>query len=132
MPGRDTPAPASIHDGGSMTSTHRSRLMGLASLLLVAGALLVGSPAGAQTPAPTDAAPTESTGGWSVDPGGGDLGGSRSAFVYTLRPGQIFQDTVAVTNTTAAPKTFLIYATDAFNTPIDAGFALLLGEEEPV
>ena len=112
------------------------RRMALVSVLLVVSGLLITTPALAQTPAPTDAEETAGevpqAGGWSVDPGGSDAGGSRSAFVYTLRPGQVFQDTVAVTNTTDAPKTFLIYATDAFNTPIDAGFALLLGEEEPV
>ena len=42
-----------------MTRTQCSRRMGLASLLLVVAALFVGQPAGAQTPAPTDAGTTD-------------------------------------------------------------------------
>jgi hypothetical protein len=68
---------------------------------------------------------------WDVKPGGGGLPGARSSFVYTLKPGQIFQDTVSISNASDEPITFDVYATDAFNTPLDAGFALLQEDETP-
>jgi hypothetical protein len=92
------------------------------ALLLVAvtGAPVLVAPAGAN-----------GNGTFSVDPGGAGDEGARSAFVYTLRPGQVFQDTVEVANTTDHVLSLDLYGTDAFNTPVDAAFALRLGTEEP-
>jgi hypothetical protein len=69
---------------------------------------------------------------WSVEPGGQENGGGRSAFIYTLKPGQVFQDVVSVSNVSDVPLTFDLYATDAYNTKVDAAFALLDDGVPPV
>lgn len=70
-------------------------------------------------------------GSWSVDPGGRSGPGARNFFNYTLKPEQAFQDTVTVANLSDAPLTLDLYPTDAYNTSLDAGFALLAADEEP-
>lgn len=102
-----------------MTKSRHLRL----STIVVALVLLVlaAPPAGAAE-----------NGDWSVDPGGGDGPGARSHFAYTLKADQVFRDTVTVANVSDVPLTLDLYATDAYNTPLDAGFALLEDTDEPV
>lgn len=71
-------------------------------------------------------------GSWSVDPGGRSGPGARSFFVYTLKAGQAFQDTVTIANISDEPLTLDLYPTDAYNTSLDGGFALLAEDEAPV
>lgn len=99
-----------------MTKTTRSALV--LGLMLVA--LVTWSP-------PTSAQGVE----FAVQPSSPDGPGGRDYFVYTLSPGQTFGDTVAVSNFSDQPVTFLLYPTDAFNTEGEAAFALLREEEEP-
>jgi hypothetical protein len=90
--------------------------------LLAAGvALCVLSPA-----TPANAA---SNGQWSIQPTGANGVIPRDFFQYTLRPGAVLRDKVSITNLTNAPKVFAIYGADAYNTPLDAGFALLLQKD---
>jgi hypothetical protein len=77
------------------------------------------------------AAAADDSQAWSVDPSGSGVPGGRSAFVYSLAPGQVFQDSVWITNVSSRPITFAVYARDAFNTDVDAGYALQLQREKP-
>ncbi len=70
-------------------------------------------------------------GQWAVDPSGPDGPGDREHFVYTLKPGQVFQDTVALSNLSDEPRDFLIFPTDAYTVPGEGGFAALREGEEP-
>jgi hypothetical protein len=72
-------------------------------------------------PAPASAA---DNGLWSVFPttGPGAVT-ARGYFQPLLSPGVIYQDSVSVTNKTAQPLNFDLYAADAYNT-VEGGFAL--------
>ena len=72
---------------------------------------------------PGTAAHAADDGGWAVQPSGPNGPGTRDYFVYTLQPGQGFQDTVGISNFSDQPLTFKVYARDAFSAA-DAGFGL--------
>ncbi|MFI2210802.1 WxL protein peptidoglycan domain-containing protein [Streptomyces sp. NPDC020141] len=67
-------------------------------------------------------------GQWSVFPAAAGPGG-RPYFYLSADPGQSVTDKVTVTNRTAAPLTFRLYAADAYNTPRDGGFAVRSPDE---
>lgn len=92
----------------------------LASLLGVVLALVGASTSGAA-----------SNDSWAVEPSGPDGPGGREHFVYTLKPGQVFQDTVGLSNLSDEPREFLIFPTDAFTVPGEGGFAALREGQEP-
>jgi uncharacterized membrane protein len=85
-------------------------------------------PVEAPTETPTE---TSSDGSFAVQPSGPDGPGGRDYFIYTLDPGQLFGDTVGISNLGSEPVTYALYATDAFNTRETADFALLREEEPP-
>ena len=64
-------------------------------------------------------------GNWSVAPTGTNGNTPRDWFEYSLRPGEVIRDLVSVSNKTSAIKTFKLYATDAYDTPLNGAFALL-------
>ncbi|MFD7228153.1 WxL protein peptidoglycan domain-containing protein [Streptomyces sp. NPDC059881] len=67
-------------------------------------------------------------GEWSVEPAASALGG-RPYFYLSADPGTRLTDKVTVTNKTAAPLTFRLYAADAYNTARDGGFAVRTQDE---
>ncbi|WP_432137489.1 MULTISPECIES: WxL protein peptidoglycan domain-containing protein [unclassified Streptomyces] len=69
-------------------------------------------------------------GSWSVRPVSSAVA-ARPYFQIAADPGQTVRDEVVVTNRTAGPLTFRLYAADAYNTPRDGGFAVR-GAEEPM
>lgn len=69
---------------------------------------------------------------FAIQPSGPDGPGGRDYFVYTLKPGEVFGDTVGLSNFSDKPQKFFIYATDAFNTEGEAAFALLKEQDKPV
>ncbi|MCU0311222.1 MAG: DUF916 domain-containing protein [Acidimicrobiales bacterium] len=97
-----------------MTAHRRARPPRIAvalAALLAATALLAG-PAGAAD-----------NGQFSVFPTAGEGANQRSFFVYNLDPGGSLKDSVTVTNSTDAPITFFLYASDVQENP-DGAFAL--------
>ncbi|WP_351236991.1 DUF916 domain-containing protein [Streptomyces sp. NPDC002133] len=90
----------------------------LSALLLALTALLYGAPG-------THAA---DNGEWSVEPAASALG-SRPYFYLFATPGTTLTDRVTVSNKTAAPLTFRLYAADAYNTERDGGFAVRTRKE---
>lgn len=68
-------------------------------------------------------------GQWSVLPAATAVG-QRPYFYLAAAPGGTVRDTVTVTNRTDRPRTFRLYAADAYNTARDGGFALR-GPDEP-
>ncbi|MGW0552867.1 WxL protein peptidoglycan domain-containing protein [Streptomyces sp. NPDC002926] len=64
------------------------------------------------------ASPPRSAGGTPAEPG------RRPCFYLSADPGATLTDQVTVTNKTAAPLTFRLYAADAYNTERDGGFAV--------
>lgn len=105
----------------------RRRFQPRPGVWILAALLAVGSFAGS-----TGLAAASDNGSWSVAPGGQEGPGARNFFVYTLKSGQSFQDTVTVANLTDEPLTVDLYPTDAYNTSLDGGFALLAVDEMPV
>lgn len=101
---------------------------------LAALALIVPAVAGAQDePAEgsvDDAASTSVE--FAVQPSGPDGPGGRDWFTYTLDPGAVFGDTVAISNLSDHPIRFAMYATDAVSVADSAGFAALKDSEQPV
>jgi len=95
-----------------------ARLLGTAAVLAtVTGAWIgvAGSlPAGAISVGPFSIEPAKAP---------GQLFG-RSDFDYDVVPGQVVHDAVVLTNTTAAPEDFRIWAADAYNTAIGGAFAV--------
>lgn len=84
------------------------------------------------------AAHAADNGNWSVYPAspprsaGGtptELG-RRPYFYLSADPGTTLTDQVTVTNKTAAPRTFQLYAADAYNTERDGGFAVRARSEK--
>ncbi|MEU7870094.1 DUF916 domain-containing protein [Dactylosporangium sp. NPDC049140] len=93
-----------------MTTPRPSRAISAVLGLLFAAAaiLLPGHPAGAE--------PTPGSITWAVQPSGANGPDSRKEFSYLdIKPGTVVHDYVAVTNFSAMPVTFQIYATDALN-----------------
>ncbi len=88
--------------------TRRTPWLGaLAALLLTVGLGVVpAAPAGAA-----------SNGTWSVYPTTPPGGTSRVVFSSQLTPGETVDDSVTVSNISATPLSFDLYAADAFNTP---------------
>lgn len=87
---------------------------------LLAAVLLLG---------PAGAAAGADNGQWSVLPAANALG-QRPYFYLAAAPGGSATDTVTVTNRTDRPRTFRLYAADAYNTARDGGFAIR-GPDEP-
>ncbi|WP_328400755.1 DUF916 domain-containing protein [Streptomyces sp. NBC_00390] len=75
------------------------------------------------------AAHAADNGSWSVFPTASQLG-SRPYFYLSADPGTTLTDQVTVTNKTAAPLTFRLYAADAYNTERDGGFAVRTEKEK--
>ncbi|MEV7414665.1 DUF916 domain-containing protein [Streptomyces sp. NPDC089919] len=94
----------------------------LGALLTVAGALPGAGPARAAD-----------NGNWSVypTPAAGQQATSRAYFFHQGAAGGTVTDSVTLTNSSAAPITFLVFATDATNTPAGGAFALLPVEKKP-
>ncbi|MFI6942791.1 WxL protein peptidoglycan domain-containing protein [Streptomyces sp. NPDC050418] len=104
------------------TRTFRPYAALVAAFSLVAALLLT-----AGAPAPAYAA---DNGRWSVYPSSGQPGG-RPYFFLMADPGTTLKDKVTVTNKADEPLTFKLYASDAYNTPRDGGFAVrALGEKQ--
>lgn len=107
--------------------------------VLVLASLVVSSAVSGSTPPPDTTGsdtvppviPDSSVTNFAVQPSGPNGPGGRDYFVYTLKPGASFGDVVAISNLSDETQTYAIYATDAFNTPNDAGYALLREDEEP-
>jgi hypothetical protein len=110
-----------------------SRLL-RATLAVASVAVLLGTgPARAQE-TPSEEPPPEATAsesGFAVQPSGPDGPGSRDWFSYTLEPGAVFGDTVAISNLSDHETRFVIYPTDAVSVPDTAGFAALKDTETP-
>jgi LPXTG-motif cell wall-anchored protein len=106
------------------TTGRRARRGLLALALFVLGATLV-APAGHTQEAGDGAS-------WAVQPSGPDGPGTRDWFTYTLDPGEVFGDTVSISNLSDRPIRFFIYPTDAVSVSDTAGFAALKDTEEPV
>lgn len=68
-------------------------------------------------------------GQWSVLPAANTIG-QRPYFYLSAAPGQAVTDAVTIANRTGRPRTFRLYAADAYNTARDGGFALR-GPDEP-
>ncbi|HZX38562.1 MAG TPA: DUF916 domain-containing protein [Streptomyces sp.] len=70
------------------------------------------------------ASPPRSAGETPTEPG------RRPYFYLSADPGTTLTDQVTVTNKTAAPRTFRLYAADAYNTERDGGFAVRARSEK--
>ncbi|NEB04393.1 DUF916 domain-containing protein [Streptomyces sp. SID13726] len=68
-------------------------------------------------------------GSWSVYPAASQIA-ARPYFYLSVDPGQSIDDKVVVTNKTAEPLTFRLYAADAYNTARDGGFAVRTAAEK--
>jgi hypothetical protein len=100
-------------------------------LLLGTTSITAAAPAAPRSTAPpTDETSTDSPGSFAVQPSGEAGPGGRDFFIYTLKVGELYGDTVAISNLGTEPATFVIYATDAQNTT-DGSFSLLREEETP-
>ena len=113
-----------------MTTTRRP--LRAALILFLGWSLLAPGPASGQdepdeVPAPTDSGGPE----FAVQPSGPDGPGTRDWFTYTLDPGTVFGDTVAISNLSDRPMRFAIYATDAVSVDGTGAFGALKDTEEP-
>ena len=121
----------------------RGRLVapGLASLVVALMVVLVlpGGPATGQgapsQTAPVQNAPAQNPGGanrWGFTPTGPDrtVPGPRDDFTYQLAAGASLDDSVTVWNYSDVPANFVLYATDALNTP-EGAFDLLRRDQAP-
>jgi hypothetical protein len=88
------------------------------------------TPVAATTGTADETTPVSDAGGFAVQPSGTSGPGGRDYFIYTLKVGEIYGDTVSISNTGTETATFAIYATDARNTT-DGSFSLLREEEQP-
>ncbi|MFJ6940938.1 DUF916 domain-containing protein [Streptomyces sp. NPDC101132] len=84
---------------------------------------------GLLTPAAAAPASAADNGQWSVVPAATRIA-QRPYFFLAADPGGRVDDRVTVTNKTAGPITFRLYAADAYNTVRDGGFAVR-GPDEP-
>jgi hypothetical protein len=120
----------------------RGATAAVAGLLAAAAIMLTGSPAAADpTPAPNPSAPASPGAtapqaapgsiSWAVQPSSAQGPDGRRSFLYDkLKPGTVVHDYVGVTNFSAMPVTFQIYATDAFNNASGA-LDLLAAAQKP-
>jgi hypothetical protein len=106
-----------------MNSTRRGRR--LAALIVLSALVTTGIAVVAATPA---SAQTGGNGQWAVGPVSDP--GARPGFQYVVDPGQMITDQVAVANYTDAPKTFFVYAADAYNTAVSGAFAVKLPNQK--
>lgn len=67
---------------------------------------------------------------WSISPSP-TAKGARNQFDYSVEPGTQIVDSVDVTNSSAVPAEFLIYATDAINEQATGAFSLLKHDVKP-
>ncbi|MEU3653031.1 DUF916 domain-containing protein [Streptomyces sp. NPDC032161] len=86
--------------------------------LLACALLLTGAPA----------AHAADNGSWSVYPAAAQSG-RRPYFYLSADPGATLHDTVTVANKSDRPRTFRLYAADAYNTARDGGFAVRSRDE---
>jgi hypothetical protein len=91
------------------------------------------TPPAASTPEPAanTTLPPADHGTFAVQPSGPNGPGGRDYFIYTLKPGDTYGDTVGISNFSDHAVTYAIYATDALNTR-DGGLTLLRPEQKPV
>ncbi len=101
----------------TMATTTRVRRAALALVVALVASVSL-------TVLPSAPAGAIGNGGWAVEPSGPNGTGTRDYFVYTLSPGQGFQDTVGISNFSDQPLTFKVYARDAFSAGADAGFGV--------
>jgi hypothetical protein len=100
--------------------------------LLVAAVVLGGSPAVAQDPPEGSEPVLESTNAaWAVGPRSRSGEPDRASFTFEVFPGQMIQDTLAITNLTDAPIDFAIWSGDGYNTA-DGAYAIYGPDVEPV
>ncbi len=104
--------------GGSGIAPRRSPARLLAALVVAALGVLA---------APTTAA--AQGGDFSVTPVVDDVG-ERPFFAYDLQPGDVIEDALRLTNLSADPRTFRVFAADGYNTS-DIGTFALRQEDEP-
>jgi hypothetical protein len=101
------------------------------ALLLGTTSITAAAPVSSRPAAPPiDETSTDSPGSFAVQPSGKAGPGGRDFFIYTLKVGELYGDTVAISNLGTEPATFVIYATDAQNTT-DGSFSLMREEESP-
>jgi hypothetical protein len=100
------------------------------TIAAVALSMLVGQASVSHATTPPADDPTADPGSFAVQPSGPSGPGGRDYFVYTLKVGEVYQDTVAISNLGTETATFAIYATDAQNTG-DGSFSLMREEESP-
>jgi hypothetical protein len=89
----------------------------LAALLpAVLAAVALGAPA-AHATTPSNAPPSGGKISWSVQPSTASGPTTRNSFAWTnIKPRTVIHDYAAITNYSAVPVTFQVYATDAFTT----------------
>jgi hypothetical protein len=116
--------------------------LAVAMAVLVLAATAVSGPAQAQAPGqdPGQATPVPSSSAqnpsgnnrWGFTPTGPDrtVPGPRNDFTYQLAPGASVDDSVTVWNYSDVPANFVLYATDALNTP-EGAFDLLPRAQAP-
>ena len=68
---------------------------------------------------------------FSVEPTAPEGTGQRPWFVYSLQPGQIFQDSVDIKNFSDNELTLLLYSSDGITIPGGGGFAPLREDQTP-
>ncbi len=117
------------------TGRSRHRLLRAVLACLLCGIVPIGAgvasaqegatDATAEQPAPVDA-------GFTVQPSGPNGPGARDWFTYSLDPGAVFGDVVAVSNLSDKPIRFAIFPTDAVSVIDVGGFAALRDDETPV
>lgn len=112
------------------TSTrHRTRgPRRLAGLLVLLVGFFTLSSGGATTAQDAPATPAA----FAVQPSGPDGPGNRDWFTYTLDPGAVFGDTVAISNLSERPIRFFIYSTDAVSVADVGGFGAMKDDDTPV
>ena len=102
-------------------------LPGLVALALALAPVALGLPT-ASASEPVAVAAADIT--WSIVPSP-TAKGARSLFDYAVGPGTQIVDSVDVTNSSAVPAEFLIYATDAINEQATGAFSLLKHDIKP-
>ena len=102
-------------------------ISGLVALALALSPLALAVPS-ASASSPVAAAGADIT--WSIAPSP-TAKGARSLFDYSVGPGTQIVDSVDVTNSSAVPAEFLIYATDAINEQATGAFSLLKRDVKP-
>lgn len=80
-------------------------------------------------PAPTETdEPAGSGPAWAVEPSSATGPTGRSAFLYDVKPGQVVDDVLGISNLADEAQTFRVYGSDAFSTA-DGAFALVRGDQ---